>query len=217
MDLLDRVRPAAEDLLGRVDSTLQGLGAPAGHPVWTLMRRVGATPGDAFTHVVSLAPDPLRGTADSLRRVAADWPGLIATLPATVDSEGIAAQAYAAARPAIATDLDGLVDGLERTARYVEELAGWMAGARDSLAGEVAACLGSGQALALLGAPGGGIDSVGVVAAADLGARVLATVAVSLDEGWRIRQAWAPVLVEHPPTAVGAVPRLPAAHRIDVR
>jgi hypothetical protein len=217
MDLLDRVRPVAEDLLGRVDAALHGFGAPPEHPVWSLMRRVGATPADAFAHVASLAPEPLREAGEALRRTAAGWPALVAALPAAVDSQGIAAQAYADARPAIATDLDALVDGMDATARYVGEVADWMAGARRALAREAATCLGSRQALVLRsytpGTAGHGVS----VAAADLGARILAMIAASLDAGWRVREASAPALAEHNPTARTADLRLHAAHRIDIR
>lgn len=217
MDLLDRVRPAAEDLLGRVDAALTGLGAPAGHPIWALLRRVGATPYDAFAHVASLAPDPLRQTRDALRRTARQWPALIAALPAAVDSHGIAAQAYAGARPAIGTDLDGLVDGLDATGRYLDEVADWMTGVRRALAGEVATCLGSRQALVLRGAAPGGVDAGAVLAAADIGARVLTTVAAGLDDGWQVRDGWAAALAERAPTATGTAPEMHATHRIDLR
>jgi len=47
MDLLDRVTGPAADLLARVDDGLLAEGAPAGHPIWPLLRRAGALPGDA--------------------------------------------------------------------------------------------------------------------------------------------------------------------------
>jgi len=109
------------------------------------------------------------------------------------------------------------MDGLDSTARYVGEVADWMAGTRRALAVEVATCLGSRQALALHGHAPGTPDHGVSVAAADIGARILATVTASLDAGWRVREACAPALAEHTPTTKAADLRIPAAHRIDIR
>lgn len=214
MDLLDRVRPAADDLLGRVDAAFRMLGAPAGHPVWALMLRLGATPSDAVAHIVTLAPESLRETSAALRRSAGDWPATIASLPAGVDSRGIAAEAYAATRPVIAEGLGGLVDGLTDTSDYVDDVADWMARARRDLAGELAACLGSREALTLRSA---GVDHAAILAAAEIGARVLTTVSTSLDEGWQVRDKWSAALAEHATTEAASLPAIHATHRIDVR
>ena len=45
MDALARLAPVARPLLRDVDDALATLGAPPEHPVWALLRRVGATPG----------------------------------------------------------------------------------------------------------------------------------------------------------------------------
>ena len=42
MDLLDRVYPVAARLLDQVDASLAAAGAPADHPIWPLLRQLGA-------------------------------------------------------------------------------------------------------------------------------------------------------------------------------
>ena len=217
MDLLDRVRPAAEDLLGRVDTTLRTRGAPGGHPVWTLVRQVGATPADAFAHLASLDAAPLRETAAALRAAAGEWPGIVASLPAAVGSEGVAAQAYASSWPAVAGDLDGLADGLASTGRYAAEVGDWIDASRAALAREVATCLGSREALVLRGAAPDGVDGSAILAAAEIGARVLGAVAGALDDGWQVRDRWSAALAERTPSDTRPDVRIHATHRIDVR
>lgn len=217
MDLLDRVRPAAEDLLGRIDTALRTHGAPGGHPVWALVRQVGAMPADAFAHLALLDAEPLRDTAASLRAAAAEWPGIVASLPTEVGSEGVAAQAYASSWPAVAGDLDGLTDGLSSTGRYAAEVADWIDGSRAALAREVATCLGSREALVLRGAPPGAVDSAAILAAAEIGARVLGAVAGALDAGWQVRDRWSAALAERTPSDARPSVRIHATHRIDVR
>src|SRR5688500_462112 len=70
MDVLDRVVAPARDLLRRVDATLAAAGAPADHPIWPLLRRVGSLPGDAFEFAAGFDADALAMAADDVRRYA---------------------------------------------------------------------------------------------------------------------------------------------------
>src|SRR5256885_352929 len=70
MDLLDRVYPVARELLDRVDATLLAGGAPADHPIWPLLRRLGALPGEVVAHLAGGAPGGLTETGDTLRQHA---------------------------------------------------------------------------------------------------------------------------------------------------
>ena len=217
MDLLDRVRPAAADLLGRVDSALLTLGAPADHPVWALLRAVGAVPSEAVVHFAELSAGPLAEAAAAMRHSTSEWHEVATGLPSSVESEGVAAQAYANAWPGVAGHLADLAGRLDDTAAYLDAVAEWVARSRLSLAGTLAACLGSREALVLRSAEVSGGDRAAVTAAADLAAQVLAIVAHCLDDGWRLRDRFAHVLTESGPVDPGAGPTIGPRHRIDVR
>ena len=88
MDLLDRVYPVASDLLARVDQALLTLGAPSNHPVWTVMRTVGATPADAVAHLMSLDAAQLTDAAQSVTASMSEWHDIVAGLPRSIDSAG---------------------------------------------------------------------------------------------------------------------------------
>ncbi|HEY7176844.1 MAG TPA: WXG100 family type VII secretion target, partial [Micromonosporaceae bacterium] len=143
MDLLDRVYPTASDLLERVDQALLTLGAPPNHPIWAVMRTVGATPADAVGHFATLDSAPLQDAAQSVTSSTAEWHGIVAGLPQSIDSQGVAAEAYTNAWPGIATHLGDLATGLDDTAAYLRAAADWLARSRRSIAGTLAACLGS--------------------------------------------------------------------------
>jgi len=216
-DLLDRVYPTAADLLGRVDRALLTLGAPASHPIWTVMRPVGATPSDAVEHFVTLDTGPLLDAAGSVKSATSEWNDIVAGLPRTIQSEGIAAEAYANALPGMVAHLDDLTGGLDDTAAFLLAVAEWIARSRRSLAGTLASCLGSREAVTLRSGTSGGIDPAMVVAAADIGAQVLAMVSHCLDDGWQVRDRYTAVLAEMGSVDMGAPPRIRAGHRIDTR
>ena len=217
MDLLDRVRPAAADLLGRVDSALLTLGAPADHAVWTLLRTVGALPSEAVAHVAELSPGLLADAAATMRRSTSQWHDVVVTLPSSTGSEGVAAEAYANAWPGVAAHLADLAGRLDDAAAYLTATADWIARSRRSLAGTLAACLGSREALTLRSAGVAGVDRATVAAAADLATQVLAIVAHCLDDGWQLRDRFAHVLAESGPVDPGADPTIGPRHRIDIR
>lgn len=215
IDLLDRVYPAAAGLLGRVDRALLTLGAPASHPIWTVMRTVGAMPSDAVDHFVTLDPARLLAAAQSVNSSTSDWNDIVASLPRTIESAGIAAEAYANAWPGIAAHVDDLTAGLDDGAAFLRATAEWIARSRRSLAGTLASCLDSREAVRLRSGAVGGIDLPMIVAAADIGAQVLAMTSHCLDDGWQVRDRYTAVLAEAGSVDMGAPPRIRDGHRID--
>jgi hypothetical protein len=217
MDLLDRVYPVATDLLARVDRALLTLGAPPSHPVWTVMRTVGATPSDAVAHLMSLDAAQLTDAAQSVTASMSEWHDIVAGLPRSIDSQGVAAEAYTNAWPGIAAHLDDLAGGLDDASAFLRATADWIARSRRSLAGTLASCLGSREAVTLRSATMTGTDHSSILAAADIGAQVLAMVAHCLDDGWQVRDRFTSILAEAGRVDTGAVPTIKAGHRIDVR
>jgi uncharacterized protein YukE len=217
MDLLDRVYPVAGDLLARVDQALLTLGAPPNHPIWTVMRTVGATPSDAVAHLVTLAPAQLTEAAQAVTRSMSEWHDIVAGLPRSIDSQGVAAEAYTNAWPGIAAHLDDLAGGLDDASAFLRATADWIARSRRSLAGTLASCLGSREAVTLRSTTMTGTDHSAILAAADIGAQVLAMVAHCLDDGWQVRDRFMSILAEAGRVDTGAAPTIRAGHRIDVR
>jgi len=193
MDLLDRVYPVAAPFLERVDASLSASGAPAGHPIWPLLRRLGALPGEVVSGLASLPPDGLTGASDALRRYAEGYERRADEVPMPAAWRGPAADAYGDLWSALSGALAGgpatLAGRLADTASYLDDVAAWTARARRALAGTVAECLGSAEALALKA-------SGDAVAAATIGAHLLATAAEILDDGRALHDRWTGRLVE---------------------
>jgi hypothetical protein len=217
MDLLDRVYPAASDLLGRVDQALLTLGAPPAHPIWPLVRAVGATPSDAVAHFVALDSSPLVDAAQTVASSTAEWHDIVATLPRSIDSQGVAAEAYTNAWPGIAVHLGEVAAGLDDASEYLRAAAEWIARSRGSVAGTLASCLGSREAFTLRSAAVTGTDQAAIIAAADIGAQVLAIASHCIDDGWQVRERFTSVLAEAGQVDRGAAPTVRPGHRIDVR
>ena len=186
MDSLDHVMETAGPLLRRVDELLSGLGAPPDHDVWAEMRRVRLLPGDAAQAVATLRTADLEEAAPELRADARGCAGIAEALPPPGAWTGDAADAYDAARRHTADQLTGgpesLDERLEATADLADALIGWMGRARADLARTLAEVLGSAEALSL--SSGSAIDPAAareVLAAADVGCRILQTVAESYE------------------------------------
>lgn len=186
MDTLDQVMDTAGPLLRRVDELLSGVGAPPDHEVWAAMRRVRLLPGDAAQAVAALRAADLQEAAPELRSDARGYAGIAETLPPPGTWTGDAADAYDAARRRTADRLSGgpdsLDERLEATADLAEALIGWMAQARADMARTLAQVVGSAEALSL--SAGTAIDPAAtgeVLAAADMGRRILQTVADSYE------------------------------------
>jgi hypothetical protein len=196
MDLLDRIHPASRDLLTRVDGTLLAAGAPDGHRIWPLLRRVGALPGEVVGQFAAVDPDALAASAAPLRDRAEGYSSAAASVPAVSAWRGPAAEGFAAQWATLAAHLAGdeetMAGRLLGTARLLDDVAGWLARGRRELAGALAECLGSAQAATLRTPPVPGAPTTrAAVAAADIGARLLAAVADLVDDGQRTLDAWA--------------------------
>ena len=186
MDTLDHAMASAGPLLRRVDEVLGVLGAPRDHGVWDEVRRVRLLPGDAARVVVGLRATDLAGASPELRADARAYAGLAASLPPPGDWRGDAADAYDAARKRIADHLSGGSDSLDErldaTADLADALVDWMTQTRSDLALTLAEVLGSAEAVSIVA--DATVDPTGphsVVAAADVGERILRTVADSYE------------------------------------
>jgi hypothetical protein len=229
MDLLDRVQPAARGLLDRVDGTLLASGAPDGHRIWPLLRRVGALPGEVVDQFAAVAPAALTAAAAPLHGRAEAYSSAAASVPAVSAWRGPAAEGFVAGWAALgahlAGDEDTMAGRLLDSARFLDDVAGWLARGRRELAGALAECLGSAEAATLHGlpppgpatphepAPGAATGREAVAAAAGIGAHLLAAVADIIDDGQRTLDVWAGRLDELPyrgatPPGVGITGRL---------
>lgn len=233
MDALARLYPVAHQLVAQVDLALATLGAPVEHPVWNLLRRLGATPGDIVGHLAVLRPEPLREAALALHAEAETYRSV--EVPVEVAWSGAAAEVYQAHAAALAAHL-GKVDAvtgdpsmigrLAATAAYAEQAADWVQDARDRMARALADVLSSTQAVQLRGAPGsGGVDELTrapagvpaatVLAAADIAVWLLAAAEEALVAGQDLHARFAGelgevpfVAPEHGPTRIHATVRL---------
>ncbi|PWU49699.1 hypothetical protein DLJ46_08815 [Micromonospora globispora] len=201
MDALDRLAEPGLDLLARVD-TLLAAGAPDGHRLWPLLRRMQVLPGDAVRQFLDLHPAPLATAGDAVRRLVRGYDDASAALSDPVAWSGPAAAAYDEARVALLRHLDegpeSLVGRLESTAGYADALADWVEGSRLALARALADVLGSAEAVIVHGAARSprGDGSAGALAAAEIAARVLAVLGVAYDGAETLLRQWSPSLAE---------------------
>jgi hypothetical protein len=224
MDALDRVAGAGRDLLGRVDAALIAAGAPAGAPIWPLLRRTGALPGEALEFALGLDVEPVLSAAVELRGRANEFAERRAELVEHIGGawQGAGAEAFAAQWRALsahigdgaAPDQPSLAGRLLSMSAYLEALAQWLSGLRGTLAGAVAEALTSAEAVVLRGVPplapgallgpltAGPSDGAGTgavaQAAATVGAHVLGPVERALRAGHDLHDEWAPWLAELP-------------------
>ncbi|MEH1098172.1 hypothetical protein [Micromonospora sp. CPCC 205561] len=215
MDALDRLAEPGVDLLRRVDALLAA-GAPEGHRVWPLLRRMQVLPGEAVRHFLDLHPAPLAAAGQSTRRLVRGYDDACSALTDPVLWSGPAWSAYGQTRAALLRHLDegpeSLVGRLESTAGYADALADWVEGSRLALARALADVLRSAEAVAVVAAtsvPGGapaGREPTGPggIEAAEIAARVLAVLCVAYDGAETLLRQWAPSLAEsrwRPPAA----------------
>ncbi|WP_433389314.1 hypothetical protein [Micromonospora sp. KLBMP9576] len=207
MDALDRLAEPGLDLLRRVD-TLLAAGAPEGHRVWPLLRRMRVLPGEAVRHFLDLHPAPLAAAGRATRRLMPGYDDVCAALTDPVLWSGPAASSYGQARAVLLRHLDegpdSLVGRLESTAGYADALADWVEGSRLALARALADVVRSAEAVrvvAAMAAPGGGrghgeAAGPGATEAAEIAARVLAVLSVAYDGAETLLRQWAPSLAE---------------------
>jgi hypothetical protein len=212
-DALDRLVGPAGDLLSRVDATLARFGAPAWHPVWPLLRRLRALPGEAVGAFAVVEPAPLADAAAVLRPILQGYAEARATLPDRLDWSGVAAEAFTGQWVALGAHLDGgppdLCSRLAATVSYVDALADWLAEARSALARTLAKVLGSAEAVQVR-------TAADAVAAAGIAALVLAVLAEVHERGAQVRAEFGAELEElgyRPPVpvvrAAGATTEVP--------
>jgi hypothetical protein len=208
MDALDRLAEPGIDLLRRVD-TLLAAGAPEGHRVWPLLRRMQVLPGDALRSFLDLRAAPLAGAGHTVRRHVHGYDHACATLTDPLLWSGPAAAAYGQSRTMLLRHLDdgpeSLVGRLEATAGYADALADWVEGSRLTVARTLAEVIGSAEAVSVVAAtsitresPHSGPSSPGTPAAAEIAARVLAVLCVAYDGAETLLRQWAPSLAESP-------------------
>ncbi|MEW2384478.1 hypothetical protein AB0873_20640 [Micromonospora sp. NPDC047707] len=223
MDPLDRLAEPGLDLLRRVD-TLLAAGAPEGHRVWPLLRRMQVLPGEAVRSFLHLHPAPLAGAGRSVRRLVPAYDEVSAALTDPVLWSGAAAGAYGESRAALLRHLDegpeSLVGRLESTAGYADALADWVEGSRLTLARALADVLRSTEAVAVVAATSVPLAvstpraSAGLEAA-EIAARVLAVLCVAYDGAETLLRQWGPSLAETRWRApVSGDPRYDASTRV---
>jgi hypothetical protein len=218
MDTLSSVAEPGRDLLARVDAVLAASGAPADHPIWPLMRRVGALPGGVLEAFCALVPESLAAAGERVRVRAETYAEERADLAAAVaatDWTGTSAAAFEQRWAALGEHLGGLAapdapslaGRLAATASYVDDVAAWMRAARRDLAHEVASALGSQEAVRLrvdsAGAGAGGVAVAGAGAgvagaAATIGVAVLAVADRQGGAAEEVAERWAGRLAELP-------------------
>ncbi|MEU2612933.1 hypothetical protein ABZ570_15345 [Micromonospora sp. NPDC007271] len=201
MDALDRLAEPGLDLLARVD-TLLATGAPEGHRLWPLLRRMQVLPGAAVREFLDLHPAPLTGAGHAVRRLIRGYDDACALLADPVAWSGPAASAYDEARAALLRHLDegpeSLVGRLESTAGYADALADWVEGSRLALARALADVLRSAEAVTVhaVTRPGGDTGPAAALAAAEIATRVLGVLGVAYDGAETLLRQWAPSLAE---------------------
>ncbi|MFR9779966.1 hypothetical protein ACL02O_28410 [Micromonospora sp. MS34] len=201
MDALDRLAEPGLDLLARVD-TLLAAGAPEGHRLWPLLRRMQVLPGAAVREFLELHPAPLAGAGHAVRRLIGGYDDTCAMLADPVAWSGSAAAAYDEARGALLRHLDegpeSLVGRLESTAGYADALAHWVEGSRLTLARTLADVLRSAEAVTVYAATRPGTDGgpAGALAAAEIAMRTLGVLGVAYDGAETLLRQWAPSLAE---------------------
>ncbi|MER7455675.1 hypothetical protein [Micromonospora sp. NPDC126480] len=204
MDPLDRLAEPGLDLLRRVD-TLLAAGAPEGHRVWPLLRRMQVLPGEAVRTFLDLHPAPLAGAGRSVRRLVRGYDEVSNALTDPVLWSGAAAAAYGEARATLLHHLDegpeSLVGRLESTAGYADALADWVDGSRRALGRALADVLRSTEAVAVVAATSVPLAvsaprAPAGLEAAEIAARVLAVLCVAYDGAETILRQWGPSLVE---------------------
>ncbi|BCB81110.1 hypothetical protein GCM10022251_67090 [Phytohabitans flavus] len=211
MDALDHLAGTATLLLERVDSALATSGAPGGHPIWPLMRRLGALPGAATSTIAGLRPAPLAAAGPSLRGLIQVYEERGETIADSGSWEGASAEVFGAHRAALSAHLGQMAGKLGATDGYSAAVAEWIEESRAGLARELAAVLGSREAVTVTVEPYG---VPGAVAAAEIGARVLGAVDTAYERAEALLHRWEVDLLELPyqppdtgPAAFGSTTR----------
>ncbi len=129
-DLLDRVAEPGLDLLHRVDAALASAGAPADDPVWPLLRRAGALPGEILSHLLGADPAALPVAGDDVRAESVALSRAVDAVPGPAGWRGHAADEFAAQWSAAAGQVDRITERLTATADHAPN---WPAGSPESV------------------------------------------------------------------------------------
>jgi len=196
VDALDRIDLTAADLLTRVDDALAG-GAPAGHRIWPLLRWIRLLPGEATRSIVALRP--IEFSQLELGIVGDRLDGAVEALATDLEWTGRAAEAFQASREReerfLIDPVDSVVDRYDSLGSYVDELNAWIAESRVSLALQLATVLRSAEAVTLVvGAASPADQTARGIAAAEIGAAVLAAIEEIIRSGEQLHEEWAPQL-----------------------
>jgi hypothetical protein len=194
MDLLDRVLVPGEELLGRVDQTLETAGVPPEHDLAALLRTVGLLPGEALDCVARFRQETFADLAIELRNQADGYAGRRAQVESEVSRtpwDGWAGSAFTSHWTALAEHLgDGeqpdeqsMAGRLLALRAYLNDVCDWISGARRDFALTVGEALGSIEAVR--------VRSAGdAAAAAAIGAKVLRTADAVLQDGFHRAVSW---------------------------
>ncbi|NYT93175.1 hypothetical protein [Salinispora sp. H7-4] len=212
MDPLDRLAEPGLDLLRRVDALL-ATGAPEGHRVWPLLRRMQVLPGAAVRSFLELPAAAFSDAGRSVRQLVRGYDEVSAALTEPVPWSGAAGTAFGENRAALLRHLDegpeSLVGRLESTAGYADAIAEWIEGSRRTLARTLAGALGSAEAVAVVAATSAPAAApvrfavsvphpAAEVEAAEIAARVLAVLSAAYDGAETLLRHWGPNLAESP-------------------
>ncbi len=158
---------------------LTRFGAADDDPLWPLLRRVRALPGEAVAALSStLRAEPIAAAGAEVRARTTTYADARAAITAPVAWEGPAGDAFAAHTDRLAADLATAGDALASTARLADEIADWAARTRARLAAVLADVLTSGEAVAIVL---GGNDAPR--AAVTIATRVLTALDASITDG----------------------------------
>lgn len=209
MDALDRLAPDGQELLSRVDDALRSRGAPADHPVWPLLRTVGALPGEVLAFAVGMRAAPLATAGHQLIRGYHEERAHLLEAPQWT---GAAGDSFAARAAALAADLVTAADRLVETGSFAQAVAVWMDELRAGMARALAAALGSAQAVMVRSCtlePAWEVSPQVASAAADIGVAVLRAAAGALEAGEQLVTQWSTRLAAPvpPPARADATPR----------
>jgi hypothetical protein len=195
MDALERLFRVATGLLGQVDRTLLQQGAPANHPVWALLREVGALPGEAIEALVEWRADSWLELRAGLAVERDRYERALELLRRPVSWEGFAGQAAGAQQGALTRATEEAADRLARTDLHLSEQEQWLSSSRDLVARALARVMSSTDAVTLVTGMDGttavvtsgpvGLDAtVAARSAAEIGVTLL----TALAECWRDAQ-----------------------------
>lgn len=196
MDALERLFRVATGLLGQVDRTLLQQGAPAGHPVWALLREVGALPGEAIEALVDWRADSWLELRAGLAVEHDRYEETLEQLRRPVTWEGYAGDAARARHGALTRAIEEAADRLSRTDRHLAEQEEWLSNSRDTVARALATVMGSTDAVTLVtGMDGstamvtGGAVGLDATVAARSAAEIGVALLTALADCWREAQA----------------------------